>query len=190
MKPTVTVVAAMACALAAHVATAEEPSSAHAGHHAMMMKQAADGATEPGQGAFAAIAEAVRILQADPDTDWSRVSIDRLREHLVDMDEVTLHASVATEETDDRVVFRITGAGRTRQAIQSMVPTHAAVLAESTPWKVTAERTEDGAVMTVRSEDAGVRQRIRALGFFGMMTLGHSHPLHHMMMARGMRHGS
>ena len=36
----------------------------------------------------------------------------------------------------------------------------------------------------------GVRQRIRALGFFGMMTLGHSHPLHHMMMARGMRHGS
>ncbi|MCP5477634.1 MAG: hypothetical protein H7A20_02385 [Rhodanobacteraceae bacterium] len=49
---------------------------------------------------------------------------------------------------------------------------------------------EDGAVNIVRARMPAQRQRIRALGFFGMMTLGHSHPLHHMMMARGMRHGS
>ena len=46
--------------------------------------------TEAGQGAFAAIQEIVAILEADPDTDWSKVDIDALRQHLVDMNAVTL----------------------------------------------------------------------------------------------------
>ncbi len=49
--------------------------------------------TMPGQDAFGAIQEVVQILQADPTTDWSKVNIARLREHLIDMNEVTLHAA-------------------------------------------------------------------------------------------------
>ena len=52
--------------------------------------------TMPGQDAFGAIQEIVQILEADPTTDWSKVNIAALREHLVDMNEVTLRA-VATE---------------------------------------------------------------------------------------------
>ena len=50
--------------------------------------------TQPGQDAFGAIQEIVRILEADPATDWSKVDLEALREHLIDMNEVTLHAAV------------------------------------------------------------------------------------------------
>ena len=54
-------------------------------------------ATQAGQGAFAAIQEVVEILAADPKTDWSKVNIDALRQHLVDMDNVTLSANMVAE---------------------------------------------------------------------------------------------
>jgi hypothetical protein len=50
----------------------------------------------PGQDTFGAIQEIVQILEADPATDWSKVNIAGLREHLIDMNEVALRA-VATE---------------------------------------------------------------------------------------------
>src|SRR5438046_3161300 len=40
---------------------------------------------EPGQSAFAAIQEIVALLEADPGTDWTKVDIEALRRHLVDM---------------------------------------------------------------------------------------------------------
>ena len=49
----------------------------------------------PGQDAFGTIQEIVQILQSDPKTDWSKVNIDALRQHLIDMNEVTLHAAAA-----------------------------------------------------------------------------------------------
>jgi hypothetical protein len=44
----------------------------------------------PGQDAFGAMAEVVRILEADAATDWSKVDMERLRQHLIDMNEVVL----------------------------------------------------------------------------------------------------
>jgi hypothetical protein len=56
-----------------------------AGHSAMhATSHAAPQPTEPGQGAFAAIAEIIALLEADPNTDWSKVDITALREHLVE----------------------------------------------------------------------------------------------------------
>jgi hypothetical protein len=40
---------------------------------------------EAGQSAFAATAEIVALLSNDPQTDWSKVNIAALRQHLVDM---------------------------------------------------------------------------------------------------------
>ena len=54
--------------------------------------------TMPGQDAFGTIQEIVQMLEADPATDWSKVNIAALREHLIDMNEVTLHA--AAEQRD------------------------------------------------------------------------------------------
>ena len=44
-----------------------------------------------------AIGEIVRILEADPKTDWSKVNLEALRQHLIDMNEVALHADAAVE---------------------------------------------------------------------------------------------
>ena len=39
--------------------------------------------TRPGQDAFAAIQAIVQILDADPQTDWSKVDLEALRQHLI-----------------------------------------------------------------------------------------------------------
>jgi hypothetical protein len=46
----------------------------------------------PGQDAFGAIQEIVRILEADPNTDWTQFNLQALRQHLIDMNAVTLKA--------------------------------------------------------------------------------------------------
>src|ERR1700712_1206702 len=65
--------------------------------------------SESGQAAFGAITEVVAILQADPRTDWSKVDIDALRDHLVDMDNVSLHARVTDVPVAGGMRFDIAG---------------------------------------------------------------------------------
>lgn len=78
------------------LATAAPAQNTH--NHAAMMAQPSGTPTEPGQGAFAAIAEIVAILTADPATDWTRVDIAALRQHLVDMDTLVTFAEVTQED--------------------------------------------------------------------------------------------
>lgn len=154
----------------------------HAAHQAHTMGAVP---TEPGQSAFAAIAEIVGILRADPETDWSRVDIDRLREHLVDMDELTLNARVETSSDDRSVTFHVSGEGRTRRAIQDMVPAHASVLASDLAMQAHAEVTDDGATLVLTADNADQLLQYKALGFFGVMALGAHHQAHHLALARG-----
>ena len=133
----------------------------HAGHEGPAMGVMP---TEPGQSAFAAIAEIVGILRADPETDWSKVDIDRLREHLVDMNELTLNAHVETSSDDRRVTFHVSGEGRTRRAIQDMVPAHASFLASDMAMQAHAEVTDDGAILVLTADNADqLRQVIKVL---------------------------
>ena len=56
--------------------------------------------TLPGQDAFGAIGEIVAMLEADPKTDWSKIDLEALRQHLIDMNDVTLHADVVAKPVD------------------------------------------------------------------------------------------
>jgi Spy/CpxP family protein refolding chaperone len=67
---------------------------AHAQHMQAMRAMAGGMPTMSGQDAFGAIAEIVRVLEADPGSDWSKVDVERLRQHLIDMSEVVLRAAV------------------------------------------------------------------------------------------------
>ena len=58
----------------------------------------------------------------------------RLRDHLVDMNSLTLKATVAVSETADGVEFTVTGDEVTLRAIQSMVPAHAVELNKMSVW--------------------------------------------------------
>ncbi len=154
-------------------------SAAHAAHSA---PEAAP--LEPGQGAFAAIGEIVAILLADPETDWAEVNIAALREHLVDMNNVTLLAEVTTSDLPGGARFEVTGAPDVVASLHRMVPAHAAVMDGVGGWRLTALTDAAGAVLEVTGaeEDAA---KIRALGFFGVMADGMHHQAHHLAMAVG-----
>ncbi len=156
--------------------------------HSKMMQQGGAKlpiASEPGQGGFAAIAEIVALLNADPKTDWSKVDISALREHLVDMNELTLYASATSSASDSSVIFTVSAEGRALKAVHNMVPAHAGVLSNTTSWNVKAEVTDTGAIMTVNSANPKDLQKISALGFFGVMATGAHHQAHHVLMAAG-----
>src|SRR5712691_11021820 len=156
--------------------------SMHQGQHP------ADAPAMPGQDAFGAIAEIVRLLEADPTTDWSRVDLERLRQHLIDMNEVVLRAAVKPAQAPGGLAMEITGAGRTRAAIRAMVVPHAAELDKMLRWTAKAEPIAAGARLTVVARDAGdttTIARIRGLGFAGLLVQGGHHGPHHLAMARG-----
>jgi hypothetical protein len=162
----------------------------HEGHggHDMAAMAAEAAPKESGQAAFGAIGEIVAMLAADPRTDWSKVDVDALRTHLVDMDNVTLHARVASTPVPGGMRFDIAGEGPVRDSIRRMSAAHAASVEASEGRKVKVAETPAGAAMTVTSADPAAAARIRALGFFGEMTLGAHHQTHHLMMARGEMH--
>jgi len=61
--------------------------------------------TLPGQDAFGAIQEVVRILESDPTTDWSKVNLEGLRQHLIDVNDVTLRSEVKSAVAPGRLGF-------------------------------------------------------------------------------------
>lgn len=148
-------------------------------------------ATQTGQATFAAIAEIVRILEADPKTDWSKVDIEALRQHLIDMDDLTMRASVKTQEVAGGAAFTVSGTGLVRDAIRRMAKEHGSMMRGGGLTWVTEEITE-GVKVTVTSttpSDAKSVARIRGLGFIGLMTVGEHHTMHHLGVARGtMKH--
>lgn len=157
----------------------------HSGHHgAMQGHHAGVQPTSPGQDAFGAIQEVVQILEADPATDWSKVNIGALREHLIDMNDVTLRAAVTERMTDTGIEIAVTGEGRTRDAILRMVPAHVRELAAH-GWKATTAARPDGVTLTVAASDQISLAKLKALGFIGIMVQGGHHQPHHLMMAKG-----
>jgi hypothetical protein len=142
------------------------------------------GPTQPGQAAFAAIQEIVEILEADPATNWSRVNIEALRQHLIDMDNVTLRADVTSEPVEGGMRFIVSGSGQIKESVQRMVTAHAAIMNGNGNWKFSAIETEAGANLTVVTPSQDTR-KLRALGFGGVMARGMHHQEHHLMIARG-----
>lgn len=141
--------------------------------------------SETGQSQFAAIAEVVTLLRDDPDTNWAQVDIKSLRDHLVDMDNVTTKASVERTVNGMSVTFMVTGNDVVASSIQRMVLAHSTMLQGSSDWTVLAEEMEDGASMLVQTGSEEELSRVLGLGFFGLMTIGAHHQQHHLMIARG-----
>jgi hypothetical protein len=140
--------------------------------------------TEPGQAAFGAIQEIVGKLQADPQTNWSKVDVDALRQHLIDMDEVTMRATAQKEPIENGLRIKVIGSDRTLEAIQRMVPEHARDIDGMYGWTVQTTTLPNGVELTVTTSNPADVQMIRALGFMGIMVLG-THQMHHLAMAKG-----
>lgn len=138
----------------------------------------------PGHAAFGTIQEIVRMLEADPATDWSKVNISALREHLIDMNEVTMRAAATPRTLDNGIEIAVTGDGRTLDAIKRMVPAHVHELSQL-GWDAKTEELANGVKLTVTSTDAKQVTKLKGLGFIGIMAQGAHHQQHHLMMAKG-----
>lgn len=148
----------------------------------------ATAATAPGQAAFGAIAEVVARLDADPGTDWSTVNLERLRQHLIDMDRVTLDGQVRQSDTPGGFTATVTGPGDVAAAIRRMLTAHAAQMTREGAVTATVVEIPDGVRLTVASttpNDARAVARLRGLGVIGFLALGGHHGPHHEAMARG-----
>jgi hypothetical protein len=157
------------------------------GHGMMRQFSGAGQATAPGQGAFGAIQEIVQILEADPATDWSKVNIGVLRQHLIDMDEVTLRASASERALDNGLEITVTGEGRTLEAIKRMIPAHATELG-GLGWNAKTEDLPNGLKFVVTGTDPKQVVKLKALGFMGIMVAGGHHQQHHLALAKGELH--
>jgi hypothetical protein len=193
---------AFAGAFLAHSVFAQGPPMSGSGHEAMpghggdtqaqhmraMQGMGSSAPTMPGQDAFGAIAEIVRILDADPATDWTKVDIERLRQHLIDMNEVMLRSAVKQTPVPGGLTMEITGTGRTEPAIRAMVVPHAVELDRLPTFSARTEAIPGGVRLTVlakNTDDAKAVARIRGLGFAGLITEGAHHQVHHLAMAKG-----
>jgi hypothetical protein len=141
--------------------------------------------TLPGQDAFGAIQEVVGILDADPKTDWSKVDLEALRQHLIDMNEVTLKAEATPKQIDGGLEIAVTGSGRTLVAIQRMIPAYVQMANGHDGWVAKVSELPNGELLTVTATDPKEVAHIRGLGFIGLLASGSWHQPHHLAMAKG-----
>lgn len=142
--------------------------------------------TESGQSAFAAIQEIVTLLEADPATDWSKVDLEALRQHLIDMNNVTLGADVQTSSDGIVTNYAVSGDGRVRESIQRMVQAHASTMQGVEGWRYDVQMKATGAMLTVTPPGDAAAKMLSGLGFIGLMARGMHHQEHHFMIAKGM----
>ena len=154
----------------------------HSAHSAMTAPSPA------GQDAYATIAAVIAALEADSTTDWSKVNIEALRQHLVVMNDVTLNARAVQTSVAGGARMDVTGDGRVAGAIRAMLHAHAPQLDGMQIYRTKVEDIPGGARLTVTAADPGdakTAAKIRGLGFMGLLTLGAHHSQHHLALARG-----
>src|SRR3982751_403546 len=94
-------------------------------------------AVPPGQAAYATMAAIVAMLEADSTTDWTKVNIEALRQHLIVMNDVTLHARAQQSAVPGGATMDVTGDGKVAESIRTMLRAHSAMLAELGPYRTT-----------------------------------------------------
>ena len=142
--------------------------------------------TAPGNDAFAALQEATEKLVADPKTDWSRVNLESLRQHLVDMQNFTFNVEVSAQKPiDGGVEFTVkpTTPGAAA-SLDRLFNAHPAILKQESGWDMTVTKLDGGGytarVISAKPDDA---VKIRGLGYIGIVALGKHHQAHHWQMA-------
>jgi hypothetical protein len=144
---------------------------------------------EGGQSTFAALIEIVDLLEKEGSTNWSKVDIDGLREHLLDMDQLILNTTSMTSLVGEKQIqFNIRGTSSSVPSIHRMVPAHSRFIQQSRGWSISYGLDDDGATLAISAEDTATIERLSALGFYGFMSLDSHHQAHHYQMALGNSH--
>ena len=142
--------------------------------------------SEAGTDPFAVIQEAIALLEANPDTDWSTVNIEALRLHLIEMQDMTLNVTV--EQQPISLGFMAVITPTTNRALQSMsqvLSAHPSQMKEETGWDMVVTNNNGIFTIAVTTDQLKDVDKIRGLGYIGIMAYGSHHQPHHWAMASG-----
>lgn len=165
---------------------------AEGNHSAMMnhehkMEMSSRGLTEAGNDAFGTIQEVIAKLNNNPNTDWTKVNLEALRQHLLDMNDMTLNVEVVSQEpirNGMKAIVRPTTA-RAALALERVFKAHPTMLKKETGWTMLIKKQNDQYILTTTSENPRDTSKIRGLGYIGLMAYGNHHQPHHWAMATG-----
>lgn len=142
---------------------------------------------QPGNATFGAIQEVVNQLRADSTTDWSKVNLEALRQHLIDMHEFTLHVDVMDKHNvENGVQFTVEPTtDRALPALERVFKAHPPMLKQEKGWTMNVEQDGKQFTATVTTPNPEEVPQLRALGYIGVLATGVHHQRHHWMMATG-----
>ena len=143
--------------------------------------------TMPGNEIFGTIQEVVHKLEADPNTDWSKVDPEALRQHLLDMKAFTEKVSVISQKPiENGIVIQVKPeTERAIGALKRLFKMHPAMLKMEKGWDMVTKQDKNQWTITVKTQDNSEVEEIRALGYIGLLAEGAHHQLHHWMIATG-----
>lgn len=143
--------------------------------------------TEAGNDAFGTIQEVIRALEADPHTDWTKVNLEVLREHLVDMNNMTLRVNVLTQQPIANGVEIIVApeSAQVAASLDRVFAAHPPQLEAETGWKMSTQKRQRDYRIVVTTTKPDEVAKIRGLGYIGILATGAHHQAHHWAMARG-----
>ena len=184
LNPFILMFLGVSLVFAAPVVSADEMAH-HQGSSADMHHQQV--LTEPGNDAFGTIQEVVRKLRANPHTDWSKVNLEALRQHLVDMDNFTKHVSVVSKRNiKSGVELQVRADNKAAsQSLARALSAHPRMIKEEFGWDIAVSGNGPEYRMRVTSPRPQDVEQIRGLGYIGIMALGQHHQMHHWMIATG-----
>jgi len=143
--------------------------------------------SEAGNDAFGTIQEVITQLNDDPSTDWNRVDLEALRQHLRDMNDMTLNVEVHSQQAIENGMVAVVEAitPRAAEALARVSQAHPAQLQKETGWSMKV--TQDGNVFTFTATTDKPQEvdKIRGLGYIGLLAAGPHHQPHHWAMATG-----
>jgi len=148
-------------------------------HHQVLM--------EPGNDAFGTIQEVVRKLRENPHTDWSRVNLEALRQHLVDMDNFTKHVSeISKRNIQSGVELEVRADSEAAsQSLARALSAHPRMIKDEFGWDIAVSGKGPDFRMRVTSPRPEDVEQIRGLGYIGIMAMGQHHQMHHWIIATG-----
>jgi hypothetical protein len=142
---------------------------------------------EPGNDIFGTIQEVVQKLETNPHTDWSQVDLEALRQHLLDMKAFTEEVEVISKreiENGVEITVRPTSK-RAKQALGRLFTMHPAMIKREKGWDMQAKKGAGEWIVRCTTESASEVEKIRALGYIGLLAEGAHHQRHHWMIATG-----
>lgn len=143
--------------------------------------------TDAGNDAFGTIQEVIKKLNSDPNTDWSKVNIEVLRQHLLDMNDMTLNVEIISQKPIHNgleVIVKPT-TDRASLALDRVFKAHPAQLKIDSGWSMKVVRNNGQYTLTTTSDHPKDASKIRGLGYIGLMAYGDHHQRHHWAMATG-----